>query len=415
VGLYPVMISRDVAKTAPAELLPDELRPAVSLNSLSPADRIFGWVEQEGGRGRAGEKRAYKGQLRIASLRYAGCDGTAVTLFDKPGLPLAILSTPKPEQARFYVAADRLGTPQAGNINKLRAAYDGATGGAAKGLRGRKVYPHHYGLPDKYWEGPAAFEATKNRPENPQRVNGRFREYVRVATADALRDDQNRSISGWVNPGVRFRTEIDVMNLSEVELGALLYLLGLPDRCYFRLGGGKPLGFGSARISLAEVDLRDGVAVAEDLLALLPSSRKPGGRSLRSSTDTAPLIRAYKAALVEAYGQGRGFEEIPFIKAFLNAARGFADQKPVHYPRLAHANWNDGEAVPPNPEGKNYEWFVANDRAARFEPDSRPTLDALWEPTGVLMLKARDDARRPDRRAGEQRRGPDRYNPRPRR
>jgi hypothetical protein len=64
---------------------------------------------------------------------------------------------------------------------------------------------------------------------------------------------------------------------------------------------------------------------------------------------------------------------------------GFADGKPVHYPRAAPADWDGTARVPPNPEGKNYEWFAANDRTARFDSGPRQSLDPLWSPTGLTM------------------------------
>jgi CRISPR-associated protein (TIGR03986 family) len=406
-GLYPVMISREVAKITPLHFLPEDLWPAVSLDTLSPADRVFGWVDQSGGV-RKDEKRAYKGQLRIVSLAYAGSSGPALTRFESP-LPLAILSNPKPEQARFYVAADKKGNPQKSDIGRDEASYDhGITTKTQtrKGLRGRKVYPHHADLPEGYWDGPAAWRGARERPDQPQQVGGIFREYVRIAEDAAVqRDDQNRSIEGWVNPGVRFEGEIDVVNLSKVEVGALLYLLSLPDGCYFRLGGGKPLGFGSARLTLADLDLKDGQSIKKDLLALLPESPSTKD-AVPASERLLQFVQAYRNAMQAAYGDGHDFSEIPLIKAFLTAAGGFADGKPVHYPRAAPADWDGRARVPPNPEGKNYEWFAANDRTARFDSGPRQSLDPLWSPTGLTMLASRGDLRGSAPRTGPPRARP---------
>ena len=57
-GLYPVTISRDLFPEKPADLLHDSLHSATDYKALSPADRVFGWVHQQG-------KGAWKGQLRI--------------------------------------------------------------------------------------------------------------------------------------------------------------------------------------------------------------------------------------------------------------------------------------------------------------------------------------------------------------
>ena len=55
-----------------------------------------------------------------------------------------------------------------------------------------------------------------------------------------------------------FGFDLHVTNLSRVELGALLWLLALPSDHFHRLGGGKPLGFGSVRLEMTEAVLHDG-------------------------------------------------------------------------------------------------------------------------------------------------------------
>jgi len=52
-----------------------------------------------------------------------------------------------------------------------------------------------------------------------------------------------------IRPGVKFKGRIRFENLSEVELGALLFALDLPESCYHKLGMGKPLGLGSVKIT----------------------------------------------------------------------------------------------------------------------------------------------------------------------
>ena len=58
-----------------------------------------------------------------------------------------------------------------------------------------------------------------------------------------------------MKPRAAFTAVIDVINLNIAELGVLLWLLNLPDKHYHRIGGGKPLGFGSVRISIQSVIL----------------------------------------------------------------------------------------------------------------------------------------------------------------
>lgn len=62
-----------------------------------------------------------------------------------------------------------------------------------------------------------------------------------------------------VKSGVQFRGRIRFENLTDLELGAILHALQLPDGCCHRIGMGKPLGLGSIRIH-ARLRLVDRVA-----------------------------------------------------------------------------------------------------------------------------------------------------------
>lgn len=401
--LYPVMISRKLYRCSPEALLPAslKLRPATSLAELSPADRVFGWVNgEETVKGSA--PRAYRGQLRIGPVRCQTSD--AIEDFAEPGVPLAILGEPKPAQARFYVARSVEGSKQRDGISKEAAVYEvrGADG-QDKGLRGRKVYPHHQGLPDGYWDkpvedrtqqavarpgSPAMYFQEYRRPHQCEKVlvrqdHGRHQEKpkmkadgtfaLKTGEANEQRDDQNRSVLGWVRPGAEFSFDIDVLNLTSVELGALLWLLTLPEGYFHRLGGGKPLGFGSVRLALEEVDVQDGRAWAESYrnafgAARLPAANDPhqeGPRRITTPSQAEPLIGAYRQAIEQAYGDGKRFEQVSFIAALRQAMTGFSDKLPVHYPRARQQDpitHGPQRHVPPHPDGLAYEWFVANER-----------------------------------------------------
>lgn len=257
-GLYPVMIARELYddELAPVKLLGEDLAPAESLDSLSPADRVFGWVRQRRDGAEAKQREAWKGQLRVAEIACAG--GPGIRAFDKP-LPLAILAAPKPEQALFYAA----------NADGQPARQPAYTSGMI--LRGRKTYPHRATLPRGYWDMPST--GWSNASAEVLGKPGWHREYAR---ANGVTDNQNRSVTGWVDPGTRFRAEIDVVNLTCAELGALLFLLSL-DKGFFKLGGGKPLGFGSVAFAIAGLDVKTGAQLAKEYatLALLPATAAP--------------------------------------------------------------------------------------------------------------------------------------------
>ncbi len=48
---------------------------------------------------------------------------------------------------------------------------------------------------------------------------------------------------------MKFQGRIRFENLSQAEIGALLFSLDLPGGCYHKLGMGKPLGLGSVKIT----------------------------------------------------------------------------------------------------------------------------------------------------------------------
>jgi CRISPR-associated protein (TIGR03986 family) len=362
-ALYPVMITRGLFEVEPKELLPKELRPAESTAELSPADRVFGWVKQKKGKGSS----SYKGNLRIGSVTCQSDD--PIEDFGDDGFPLAILGQPKPQQTRFYVAQDKQGNPLDNRVSKESGYRD-----ASLGLRGRKVYPHHNGLTQDYWENP-----TQDRTQAYNK--GHFQEYRRPDFKDQTRDDQNRSIKAWVKPEVTFKFNIDVTNLSDVELGALLWLLTLPEDHYHRLGGGKPLGFGSVRLNIdwTETDLRKGKNWRDFYSSLFPV--------IQAEASTAEnCIQRFKDAVSQAYGNGQSFERVSFIAAFCRSTKGFEDNLPIHYPR-ARQNGQTGP-VPPHPEGKAFEWFVANERR-----DNQISLSRLDSDRGLPLLNANPERR----------------------
>ena len=361
IGLYPVMIARELAKVAPEELLPEKLRPAQALEELSPADRVFGWVNQNG-------KGAWRGGLRIGPVRCETDD--AIEDFGEDGLPLAILSTPKPQQARFYVGKNKCGGAQDDLISKEAAAY-----AENKGLRGRKVYPHPALVTgnDTYWNGQEAKDESGGREARQLQANGKtvYREYIRRIGEHGNRDDQNRSVRGWVKLGTMFSTWLEVENLNEAELGALLWLLELPDGHFLRLGGGKPLGFGSVQVRIKGLELVSGKGRKKQFESLMPVSLEDDEYITEKGKAEERFVAAYRGALEEAYDDK--FEAIPFIDAFLKAAKGFAD-KPTHYPR---------RRAQPDPDGKNYEWFVRNEKEGHDIVEWKLALPNLMDEKGL--------------------------------
>lgn len=358
-ALFPVSISRQLYNVSPHELLDNSLKSATEINVLSPADRVFGWVNQnQNGKG------SYKGQLRISSVN---CDSDeSIESFGDDGFPLAILGQPKPQQARFYIAKDKNGTPLDNGVSKENSYLSN------DGLRGRKIYPHHKKLPQQYWNNPI-----EDRTQMEQ--EGHFQEYRRPKKNNVEQtDDQNRSIQAWVKPNTTFSFNIDVTNLSDVELGALLWLLFLPEEHYHRLGGSKPLGFGSVKLTINwdNTDLRKGENWREfySSLTSIPNSLPK---------EAEASINNFKDTVAEVYGNGKSFEKVRFIQAFCCGCQGFNDNKPVHYPRKRQQPGQN--PVPSHPEGEAFKWFVENERTGN-PGGPKVSLPALWDETGLPLL-----------------------------
>jgi hypothetical protein len=138
------------------------------------------------------------------------------------------------------------------------------------------------------------------------------------------------------------------------ELGALLWLLALPEPATLRLGLGKPLGFGAvavqARWDEVKIMGRDDLRERYKAVANAAPSNQP--------TPTADDLVAEYDKVLRTDASLRGIRD-----QFLDAAFGFTGAA-VHYPRfltpeeMARPAESDGEA-------KLYEWWVANESGRR--------------------------------------------------
>lgn len=409
--LYPVMISRRVYEVSPVQLVDTSLMPAQSLSELSPADRVFGWVRQKKEKkGDSGKEAAYRGHIRVGSVECQTAKEQSVDEFSN-GLPLNILGQPKPQQGRFYVARNRRGEAQPDRLTTPQAGYslksDQNTPTSDKGLRGRKVYPHHKLTLDKKENGKLTYWDSSKDYTVAVMPNGLFQEYRRPGMQ---KDKQNRSIQGWVKPDAKFQFDIHVTNLSKVEIGALVWLLQLPPDTFHRFGGGKPLGFGSVRLDLGRPDVRTGAELIKRYSSL--EDMQPEQCELKD------CVTAFKKALLSAYAMdfrekgeheleeeyqkdlGEKFTQIGFIAAFLRSAQGFDDNLPIHYPRT-RPQGTTGHP-PPNPEGESFKWFVENARETQHGVSRGHVLGNLVDDPGLPILEHRLEQRleRPPNRRG---------------
>lgn len=129
---------------------------------------------------------------------------------------LKILSSPKPTSFQLYL--EQSGKQQ---------SHWGSDGNK---IRGHKLYWHSL----QNWRNPEVLITAGNHKE---------------LISKAFEDKNNQYTVGEVlKSGSTFRGRIRFDNLSDKELGALLFAIDLPDGCAHKLGMGKSLGLGSVRI-----------------------------------------------------------------------------------------------------------------------------------------------------------------------
>ncbi len=203
---------------SPADLVPPELSHA----RLDLAQALFGYVKDPDDAPLDDEEHEALG----SRLRFD--DAIAV----RGGPPWTerrivpqILSSPKPTAFSQYLTQDGVAP-----IEKLTTYLEGD----ATTLRGHKLYWHR-------WDDGQRLGAV----EQPG-THGILPEH-----------DTQSTVMEPVRAGVTFAGRVQFDNLADVELGALLEALQLPESCAHKIGMGKPLGLGSVRIDVESVTFID--------------------------------------------------------------------------------------------------------------------------------------------------------------
>ncbi|MFA4958887.1 MAG: TIGR03986 family CRISPR-associated RAMP protein [Candidatus Cloacimonas sp.] len=133
-----------------------------------------------------------------------------------------ILSSPKPTSFQYYIQQyPKIGNLEKNKINRLKN-YDSPNAC----LAGFKFYWHR---------------DSNDWTANPDDVRKNKTQYTKIQPLDK---------------NSHFKGRIRFTNLSDTELGALLFILNLPEGCAHKIGMAKPLGLGSIRID-AKLNLID--------------------------------------------------------------------------------------------------------------------------------------------------------------
>ena len=202
--------------TTVVDFIPDNLK---QLAMTDLADAIFGWVKQESKDKKLPSNfdKQRAGRVFITDALYQSNENGIC--YENELLTPQILSEPKPSYFPHYLVQP--------NVDKSELKHYASQPVTETVIRGHKLYWHKGSDPN-----------FKLPP--PKKV---------IGSTKKVPDTQTTLIKP-IKKGVTFKFDIHFENLSEVELGALLWVLDIAQNDSYRLklGMGKPLGLGAVKI-----------------------------------------------------------------------------------------------------------------------------------------------------------------------
>ncbi len=211
---------------SPLDLIPEKLKNT----GLDIAEVLFGTLERE----------TIKGRVFFGD---AVAEGEKSDWFEEIMVP-QILASPKITCFQHYLTQD--GT-------KNEEALTTYLNGDHTTIRGTKMYWHR-------WDDGQRLDAIKEADKYNDLLKDLQKKEVKKI------NDTQHTIIRPVKENVVFSGQVRFNNLTDIELGALLAALSLPEGCAHKLGMGKPLGLGSIQIEpkLYLVDRSDRYACWEN-------------------------------------------------------------------------------------------------------------------------------------------------------
>ena len=255
----------------PLDMVPKEIRQYEDQEDneiIDFAEAIFGYVA---------EGKKTNGRAGRVSITDAICDPRQDNIWlPEEFITPQILGGPKPSTFQHYLVqdADKGHDP---DIKRQLAHYGTPTSDETI-IRGYKLY----------WHKQESLTA---------------KDFSEKEDVDWKSDTQHTYIKPVAN-GVTFHFRVYFENLTDVELGALLWVLDLPDGYYHKIGMGKPLGMGSVniepRLTLIERPAR--------YKKLLDANGWYTGESKK--TDFIPYKQAFEEYILNRYCVGQGLDHI---------------------------------------------------------------------------------------------------------
>ncbi len=302
--LLPVQKSRRPFKNTTYDLLEEYLIKCNDYESLCPACRLFGWTKNETVKNDERKTTAYGGRVSFSMAKLSNKLSSEIKVKERT---LAELSTPKPTTTFFYLKHKNNG---ASYIKKE----DGYNKDNQK-LSGRKFYRHHRNF---MWQ---TSEKTKRN----------------TTIKDAIIGDND-------NP-VMFDFTVRFENLTNEELGALIWCLRLEEGMFNRLGYAKPLGLGSVKIEIEKLKIFDFSQRYKNLYE----------EEKVNQVDIDEYIKVFKNEFRKGYN--KEFEENDNIKDLKSLLSNHNKMIPIHYPVTKKPIVNNNQ-IQTTKKDENFRWFM---------------------------------------------------------
>lgn len=257
------------------DFVPERLRHD---SDFDLAEAMFGHAKGIG----EGKQRAYASRVFVSDAKLE-VGQTNVWFENQEMLTPKILSSPKPTTFQHYLV-------QTDAENKKNLKHYASETPKDTVIRGHKLYWHKGEVTRQDIE----LETDKDRQQLAKQLTG-----IKPVRA-----------------GVKFKFRVHFENLSDAELGALLWVLGLPDGYCQSLGMGKPLGMGAVKIAptlyLSDRHLR--------YTGLFENDKWADG--VRQETDREQFTRAFETVMLAKMdaadkGSATAFREVARIQMLL--------------------------------------------------------------------------------------------------
>ena len=206
-------------KFSPLDLVPEEFRPGDSLKKLSFSERLFGTTGDN-----TKKDKEKKDELVALSGRvfFEDAKNYKPEMIDNGNLvTLKAFGEPHPTLTTFYLD----------NIEKNYNENKGVS------IRGRKFYWHHK---EKIGKSFSEYRKSVEMPKIKNK-NGKYEKELAYNSSLELMDINNE-----------FEFNVNFENLTDEELGVLIYAIELEDGLLHKVGKGKAFGFGSCKIEIKE-------------------------------------------------------------------------------------------------------------------------------------------------------------------